>query len=62
MRNYEAAYYFLPSMEEQAVQTLNEKFSSQITQFGGELVKVNAHGKKRLAYTIKGHHFFRIVG
>ena len=54
MRNYEAAYYLLPSLEEDAVTALNEKFSSQIAQTGGELLKLNNHGKKRLAYSIKG--------
>lgn len=54
MPNYEAAYYFFPTLEEGAVQTLNEKFSSQISEFGGEVTKLNAHGKRRLAYAIKG--------
>lgn len=53
MRNYEAVYYLLPGLDEAAVQTFNEKFSSQLPQWGGELVKLTSHGKKRLAYQIK---------
>jgi len=63
MRSYEAAYYLLPSLDDGTVQSLNEKFSSQIGQSGGEIVKLNVHGKKRLAYTIKGQEegYFMIL-
>lgn len=54
MRNYEAAYFLVPNLDEAALQTLNEKFSSQLAQLGGESIKVNAQGKKRLAYPVKG--------
>lgn len=61
MRSYEATYFLLPNLEEAAIQTITEKFSSQVTQSGGESVKVNPQGRKKLAYPIKGQeegHFF----
>lgn len=54
MRNYEVSYYLLPNLDEGALQSLNEKFSAQIAQWGGEVVKLTNQGKKRLAYSIKG--------
>jgi small subunit ribosomal protein S6 len=54
MPHYEAAYYLLPSLEEGTVQTLNEKFTSHVSQLGGEVIKLNPHGKRKLAYPIKG--------
>ena len=54
MSNYEAAYFFSPSLEEGAVQSLNEKFSNHIVQSGGEVLKLTNHGKRRLAYEVKG--------
>jgi small subunit ribosomal protein S6 len=54
MTNYEATYFFSPTLEEGAVQVLNERFSNQIVQSGGEVLKLNNHGKRRLAYQVKG--------
>lgn len=54
MRHYEAAYYLFPNLDEGAIQALNEKFSSHVNQLGGQEVKVNVQGKKRLAYPVKG--------
>jgi small subunit ribosomal protein S6 len=54
MPNYEAAYFFSPSLDEGVVQGLNEKFSNHVAQSGGEVLKLTNHGKRRLAYEVKG--------
>jgi len=56
MRNYELMYILKPDMEEEALTQLMEKYSSIITNGGGELVSVDKWGKRRLAYEIKDLH------
>lgn len=51
---YEISYIVNPSLDEETVNSLVERFSSVITSKGGELVKVDKAGKRKLAYEIKG--------
>lgn len=53
MRAYEAMYIIHPDFDEEKVQATIEKYSSLIQNNGGELVKVDLWGKRRLAYEIK---------
>ncbi|ATW26232.1 30S ribosomal protein S6 [Candidatus Formimonas warabiya] len=52
MRAYEAMYIIRPDFDEEKVQATMEKYSSLIQNNGGELVKVDLWGKRRLAYEI----------
>ncbi len=53
MRAYEAMYIIRPDFDEEKLQAAIEKYSSLIQNNGGELVKVDLWGKRRLAYEIK---------
>ena len=52
MNNYELIYIIDATVEEEARKALIEKFNGVITANGGEVVKVEEWGKRRLAYTI----------
>ena len=52
MNRYELTYIIDTALEETARKELIEKFSSLITANGGEVVKVEEWGKRRLAYAI----------
>lgn len=51
MRKYEVMYIIRPDVEQEAVQALVEKFNSVISN-GGEVIKSDILGKRRLAYEI----------
>lgn len=53
MRNYEAMYILRPTLEQEAVKELVEKFQNVVTKNGGEVDEVKEMGKRRLAYEIK---------
>lgn len=59
MRKYEVMYIIRPDVEQEAVQALVEKFNSVISN-GGEVIKSDILGKRRLAYEInklrEGHY------
>ena len=52
MRAYEAMYIIRPDFEEEKIQATVEKYSTLIQNNGGELVKVDLWGKRRLAYEV----------
>lgn len=52
MRKYEILYVLRPDLTEEEVQSNREKFNTLITNNGGEIVKVDEMGKRRLAYEI----------
>ncbi len=52
MNNYELIYIVDAALEEAARKDLIEKFNGIITANGGEVVKVEEWGKRRLAYAI----------
>jgi len=52
MKQYECMYILKPNLEEEARAALIEKFSGIVTANGGEIVKIDEWGKKRLAYAI----------
>lgn len=56
MNKYESIYILRPTMEEEAIKAMVERFSSLITKEGGEVEKVDEWGKRRLAYPIQDFH------
>jgi small subunit ribosomal protein S6 len=53
LRNYELAYIADPDLDEQALAALEEKVMGWIGAAGGQIVKVDRWGRRRLAYAIK---------
>ncbi len=53
MRSYELVMVIRPNLEEEAYEAITAKFTDLIQNNGGELVKVDKWGKRRLAYDIK---------
>lgn len=52
MRPYEIMVVFDPGLEEDAVRSLSDRFSKQLTSAGAK-VRTDNWGKRRLAYPIK---------
>lgn len=52
MRNYETIYILNTSLDAEQTAALIAKFNQVITDNGGELVKVDEWGKRRLAYEV----------
>lgn len=55
MRKYETMYVIAPTLEEEAVHEVVEKFSNLIVNQGGEVEKIDEWGKRKLAYPIEDH-------
>ncbi|HNR01247.1 MAG TPA: 30S ribosomal protein S6 [Anaerolineaceae bacterium] len=53
MRTYELVLIFHPELDENALNEALEKVKGWITASGGSISKVDAWGKKRLAYVIR---------
>ncbi len=52
MRDYEVMYIIKPNFEEEEYAAFVEKFNALIQSNGGEVVKTDVWGKRRLAYEI----------
>ena len=52
MREYETLFIINPDLDEEATKAVIEKFSSLLENEGGEVLKVDEWGKKRLAYEV----------
>ncbi len=52
MRKYEVVYIIKPNFEEEQYKQIIEKFNALILSNGGEILKVEPWGKRRLAYEI----------
>ena len=52
MRDYEVMYILKPGFEEEEYAAFVEKYNALIQANGGELVKVDIWGKRKLAYEI----------
>lgn len=55
MRKYETMYIIDPTVEEDAIQELVERFSNLVVNQGGEVDKIDEWGNRRLAYPIKDY-------
>lgn len=53
MNNYESIFVLKPSLEEETRNQTIEKFQSVIAKGGGELLKTEEWGLRKLAYEIK---------
>ncbi|HOB19394.1 MAG TPA: 30S ribosomal protein S6 [Candidatus Atribacteria bacterium] len=53
MNKYESLYVINPTVDEESIKALVEKFSSLIVQEGGEVTNVDEWGKRRLAFPVK---------
>ena len=53
MRKYEAVYILKPHFEDEKYQEFVEKYNALIQNNGGEVLKVEPWGKRRLAYEIQ---------
>lgn len=53
MRDYEVAFIAQPDLDESSLNTLIEKAKGWITNSGGQVVKVDAWGRRKLAYSIR---------
>ena len=53
MRNYETLYVLQPGLEEEQLNSVITKFSDLVANAGGEVVRVDRWGKRRLAYEVK---------
>ncbi|MDD3400907.1 MAG: 30S ribosomal protein S6 [Eubacteriales bacterium] len=52
MNSYEVLYVITPELDEETNQSVLDKFAAIITDNGGEIVKTDVWGKRKLAYTI----------
>ena len=55
MRDYETIFILGPSMTEEAVEKVSLKMQEVVTGNGGEIVKVEKWGKRKLAYPVNKH-------
>ncbi|MDR2712028.1 MAG: 30S ribosomal protein S6 [Clostridiales bacterium] len=53
MRKYEVMYIIRPDFEEDKYREIVEKYNALIQSKGGEVLKVEPWGKRRLAYEIE---------
>ncbi len=53
MRDYETLYIINPTLEEEEIKNVVEKFKVLIQNNGGEVTDINEWGKRKLAYTVK---------
>ena len=63
MNQYEVLYVITPELDDDANQTVMDKFADIITANGGEIEKTDVWGKRRLAYPIdyKTEGFYVLV-
>ena len=63
MNQYEVLYVITPELDDEANQSVQEKFAKVITDNGGEVTKTDVWGKRRLAYAIdyKTEGFYVLV-
>lgn len=52
MNKYESMYILKPDLDEEARKALIEKFSTIVTDNGGQIEKVDEWGQRKLAYEI----------
>jgi len=54
-RDYELAFILNPEVSEEETRTLLDRLEQVVTTYGGQIVKVNQWGRRRLAYPIEHH-------
>ncbi|MDD4168988.1 MAG: 30S ribosomal protein S6 [Desulfotomaculaceae bacterium] len=53
MRKYEVVYILRPDLDEEKNTEVIEKFNDLIVSQGGEIIKLDKWGKRRLAYEVR---------
>lgn len=53
MRKYEVVFVHRPDLDEEKSAALIERFKDLIESHGGEVLKIDKWGKRRLAYEVK---------
>jgi small subunit ribosomal protein S6 len=53
LRKYEVVYVIQPDLDEEATTAVIDRFSDLVTAQGGEIVKIDKWGKRRLAFEVK---------
>ncbi|OPX84505.1 MAG: 30S ribosomal protein S6 [Pelotomaculum sp. PtaB.Bin104] len=53
MRKYEVVFILRPELDEEKNTAVIEKFKDLIVNQGGEIIKLDKWGKRRLAYEVK---------
>lgn len=53
MNSYESIYVLRPTLEEEGIKAMVERFSNLVTSEGGELESIDEWGQRRLAYPIE---------
>ena len=61
MNQYEVLYLITPELDEEANRAVMDKFAGIITGNGGEIVKQDEWGKRKLAYAIDTEGFYVLV-
>ena len=54
MRNYEAMYILKPTLEDEAINAAVTRFEDVVKNGGGEIIKSDRWGKRRLAFEVNG--------
>ena len=54
-RDYELAYILNPEVNEEEVRAFQDRIEQIVATYGGQIVKVNQWGRRRLAYPIERH-------
>jgi len=55
MENYEALFALAPNLTEEKVESLLSRFEKRVKDHGGELVKCEKWGSKKLPFTFQKH-------
>jgi small subunit ribosomal protein S6 len=55
MENYEALFALVPNLTEEKVENLLSRFEKRVKDHGGELVKCEKWGSKKLPFTFQRH-------
>ena len=54
-RDYELAFILNPEVNEEEVRAVQDRIEQIVATYGGQIVKVNQWGRRRLAYPIERH-------
>ncbi len=55
MKDYETIFILAPNMSEEEVEKVSQRMQEVVAGSGGEIMKVEKWGKKKLAYPVKKH-------
>jgi small subunit ribosomal protein S6 len=61
MRRYECVVILDPELSDDEVRTFTERYTGIITKTGGELIKLDDWGRKKMAYLVKRRDVGRYV-